>query len=47
MQSGPIFAALTLTLNLRFFPPFYIDFKGKAKLKWSGENMGPVSESLL
>ena len=32
---GPIFSALTLTLNLHFSLPFCIGFKGK--LTWSGE----------
>ena len=36
--TGPIFSAITLTLNLHISPPFYIGSKGKVKLKWSGEN---------
>ena len=35
--TGPIFSAIILTLNLQFSPSFYIAFKGKVKLKWSGE----------
>ena len=37
LTAGPLFSAITLPLNLRFSPPFYIDFKGMVKLKSSGE----------
>ena len=45
-RAGPIFSAITLTLNLRFSPPFYIGFKGKVKLKWSGEYGSSTSSAI-